>query len=119
MNFKVSDGLVPCGNYRAKFIGSEELPPNKEHPDWGIGIKFKFEITGGVSHVGAIASTICSGKYPPSSRNRLGKTLAALHGGPLDPGQNVDDKSYIGRPYLITVEATKNGGTTVGVIMPA
>jgi hypothetical protein len=108
-------GGVPVGIERGIFSGAEEAPP---HADYGIGMKLNFTIAGG-THDGMETSTIVGIKKPPTPQNRLGQLLGGLAGSPVQAGQQISLEPFIGKTYLLTVEAAPSGkGTRVGTIMP-
>src|SRR4051812_48117763 len=103
---------VPQGFYRAKFLGVEDV----NNDMYGPGLKWSFEITDGAYR----------GKTPnrttgldPSTKSQCGKMLAALAGGSLLVGSEVNIDQYVGRYYEIVVEANSTGkGTRIGSILP-
>ena len=118
MEFQVSSGgsSVPIGMYRATFAGHEATP---NHPEYGRGVKFIFKVTGG-DHDGEDATVICGMEKPASPKNRLGRILGGLAGNPVQAGQTVTVDQYVGKVYLIQVEAAPSGtGTRIATVLPA
>ena len=116
MQFDIGSGSsVPAGFYRAIFEGVAETEP---HAEFGRGVKFSFKVTGG-EHDGASVTSICGIEKPPTPKNRLGRTLGGLLGSPVVPGARIDAAQYVGRAYMIMVEAAPSGtGTRVSTIVP-
>ena len=114
MQFEVkAGGGPPAGFYRAKFLTVEAT----EHEEYGQGLKFCLEVSEG-DHKGELATRITSAS--PTPKNAAGRMLAGLTGEALTPGTKIDLAPFVGREYLIQVEATSNGaGTRITTIMPA
>lgn len=91
---------VPAGMYTAELEGIKEFPPSEQHPDWGPSLCWEFRVTAG-PHQGKKASRFTGCKA--TTANTLGKFLAQLNGGPIDPGIEVDLAVYVGRKYRINV----------------
>lgn len=111
MGFTIKSNELPVGVYDAKFVGIERTT----HPEFGDGLRFEWCISGGK----------CNGKSAyrttgttPTPRNGAGKMLAALAGtSPID-GLSIDADEFVGKTYVVVVEATESGSTRVGSIMP-
>ena len=114
LQFEVkAGGGPPAGFYRAKFLTVETT----EHEEYGQGLKFVFEVSEG-DHKGEQATRITNSS--PTPKNAAGRMLSGLTGETLTPGTKIDLSPFVGREYLLQVEATSNGaGTRVSTVMPA
>jgi hypothetical protein len=101
---------VPAGPHTGEFLGVE--PFENEH---GPGVKWRWKVTEG-QHAGGIATRITGLK--PTPKNSCGKMLVALLGRTPTEGERIDPASYVGKRYLIVVEATQSGGTRVCTVAP-
>lgn len=118
MEFQVTAGgsSVPAGMYKGLFEGAE---PTEPHAEYGKGVRFKFKVQGGEQD-GQEASVICGLEKPASPKNRLGRILGGLTGKAVEPGQTITVEQYIGKQYLLQVEAAPSGtGTRVATVMPS
>jgi len=69
-------------------------------------------------HKGEQATRITSNS--PTPKNAAGRMLSGITGETLAPGKRVDLDPFVGREYLLQVEATANGaGTRISTVMPA
>lgn len=107
--FTVTSAGAPAGNYKATFEGVEPVPANAEK-GFGAGVRFKWRVSDG-PHAGQIASRVTG--TAPTPANACGKMVAAVVGRQLTPGENLDLKAFVGKPYLIVVAAGPHGGTRV------
>jgi hypothetical protein len=114
LQFEVkAGGGPPAGFYRAKFLTVETT----EHEEYGTGLKFVFEVSDG-DHKREQATRITSST--PTPKNAAGRMLSGITGETLAPGKNVDLAPFVGKEYMLQVEATSNGaGTRIGSCMPA
>ena len=108
MRLVVSSGGVPAGSYLAAFRGVEPVTN-----DYGDGLKWTFEVTGG-SYAGS--KTGCTTSVRPSQKNSCGRIVAGISGMSLSIGSEIDLAAYIGRVYLIVVIDGKNGGTYISAV---
>jgi hypothetical protein len=114
LQFEVkAGGGPPAGFYRAKFLDVDTT----EHEEYGTGLKFIWEVSDG-DHKGEQATRITSST--PTPKNAAGRMLSGITGESLAPGKVVDLAPFVGKEYMLQVEATSNGnGTRVGTCMPA
>ena len=111
-DFEVAQGGgPPVGNYKTVFRGCEQT----SHEEYGPGLRWKWEVAEG-PQAGVIASRITSPS--PTTGNAAGKLIAAMTGQTLASGQNVSVRDCVGKPFMISVQATKSGGTRVETAMP-
>lgn len=117
MNFTYSTkpAGVPAGAYVGTFDGYEEVPPNPEK-EFGPGLKFVWTISEGVCKGQKACRVVNIPKMPPGPGNALGKLLAALKGGTVSDGENLDPAQWIGHKYTFIVQAGPNGGTRVETV---
>jgi hypothetical protein len=118
MKLKMTEGAerfkVPTGQYRAKFMGVKQ--DDRPHPEYGIGLKWQFEVVDGPS-AGKIASRTTSSS--PTLQNACGRMLQMLTGGTAALHEEFDLDKHIGRLFQILVEANSTGsGTRIGSVMP-
>jgi hypothetical protein len=101
---------APVGLYTARFLGIED----KDHPEFGAGLEWRFEIIDGPQKGHIISRTTgCQ----PSLRSGCGKMLQAIVGAPVQEGTAVDLAQYVGRTYQVMVEVNSTGnGTRVGSV---
>ena len=113
LTFEIKAGSgVPAGFYRAKFETVEETL----HDEYGAGLKFVFKVVDGEQKDG-MATRITS--PAPTPKNAAGRMIAGITGTALVPGAKIDLAPYVGKTYLLQVEAVANGnGTRIGTIMP-
>ena len=114
MQFEVGAGgsTVPEGFYKGTFSVAEET----EHEEYGAGCKWIFEVTEG-EHKGEQATRITS--PDPTLKNACGRVIAGIMGESLKIGAKVDLESFVGREYLLQVEAAPKGeGTRISTVMP-
>jgi hypothetical protein len=103
---------APQGLYRAKFLGVEP----KDHPEYGPGCEWQFEILEGDYRGKVITRTTGT---EPSLKNSCGRMLTQLTGGAIALDQEFDHVQYVGRVYQVMVESNSTGnGTRVGTVMP-
>jgi hypothetical protein len=69
-------------------------------------LRWRFETDEG-AEVGYFSDT------KPTTKNKVGRWLAALSGKALTDGVAVNDSEYIGRRYMLIVEANDKGGTSL------
>src|SRR5262245_15571090 len=113
MKLKVSAGSgPPAGSYVARFEGVEQT----QHETYGEGLRWKFKVLQG-PQAGQLASRTTGLK--PSAKNGCGKVLAGLVGRALDLDEEIDIVQYVGRTYLIVVQAGEKGGTRVEAVIAA
>lgn len=106
-------GGPPAGFYRTKFMNVE----SSEHPEYGAGLKFVFEIVEGELK-GQHASRITSAS--PTPKNAAGRMVSGIIGEPLAAGQRINLAPFVGREYLTQVETVPGGTSTrIATIMPA
>ena len=110
----VSSGGVPIGNYTGTFAGIEAQPENKEK-GYGPGIRWKFAIDNGPC-AGQTASRVTGQTLTP--KNTCGKMLSGLLGRGLKEGEQIDPDQFIGKRFMIVVEAGQGGGTRVAAVVP-
>ncbi len=87
-------GLEP-GEYNATFKGVEDV-----ETQYGEGARFIFEVNG--STISRIT------KSQATMANATGRIIAGMFGKSLQPGEEVDLDTLVGKQFLITVEATAN-----------
>ena len=51
-----------------------------------------------------------------TSKNALGRLLAMLKGGPLEPTEEVNTDDWLGQPWVVTTQATTTGGIKAGIV---
>lgn len=115
MKFRMGESKfdVPQGTYRAKFLGVEE----SEHPEFGAGYKWQFEVVDQTVYRGKIAGRSTSKE--PSLKNACGRMLQGLTGGQLAVAQEVDIEQFVGRVYTILVGPNSTGnGTRIETVLP-
>jgi len=114
MQFEVkAGGGPPAGFYRAKFLAVEPT----EHEEYGQSVKVVFEVSDG-EHKGEQATRTTSAS--PTPKNAAGRMLAGITGLSLTPGAKIDLAAFVGKEYLLQVEATADGaGTRIATVMPA
>jgi pyruvate/2-oxoglutarate dehydrogenase complex dihydrolipoamide acyltransferase (E2) component len=116
LTVKESEFGVPVGTYVGEFVGCQEREPPKERPGYGRGLEWRFRVTEG-PFTGKLTSRTTSPL--PTTRNSCGRLLAAMAGGGLSVGAEVDVDLFQGRRYVIQVEPSKFGdGTRVGTVFP-
>jgi hypothetical protein len=106
---------VPAGTHRGRFLGVVE----NNHPEYGPGLKWRFEITEGPC--AGKETSRSTGKFPGRS-NACGRIVAGLAGGSIDlgrPGTQINPDQWIGKEYVLLVEQGAGKGTRVGSVMPA
>ncbi len=101
---------IPLGQYIAIF---REVQPT-EHPQWGKGVMFVFEVATG-EFKGQMVSRI--GKRNPTPANSTGMMIACLTGKPISDG-HVSLRELIGKPYNILVEMSENNKARVAQVWP-
>jgi hypothetical protein len=105
---------VPPGAYVARFTSC--IPTN--HPEYGKGVVFKFDILKG-KFAGQIVGVTCNSENPPTAGNKLGKILAGLLGRPFRPHESVDPDAFIGGIYhIVTTQNAAGTGTFVATVVP-
>ena len=110
--FEISQGGgPPAGNYKAAFVGVEKVT----HEEYGAGLRWKWEVADGPQK-GVIASRTTSPS--PTTGNAAGKLISAMTGQTLAAGQKASVADLVGKQFLISVQATKSGGTRVETAMP-
>ena len=110
----VSSGGVPIGNYTGAFAGVEAQPENKEK-GYGAGLRWKFNIDAG-PQAGQTASRVTG--QSPTPKNSCGKMLSGLLGRGLKEGEQIDPDQFLGKRFMIVVEAGQGGGTRIGAVVP-
>lgn len=113
MKLKVSKGGVPVGSYAATFKGAE--PFKDKEGKYGEGLRWNWQVQSG-PQAGQTASRITG--TTPSPKNACGKMVSGLLGRPLQPDEEIDIDSLVGKSYLIVVVATENGAR-VDAVLPA
>ncbi len=103
---------VPAGAYEGEFVGVEPSPEN----EYGPGLKWSWKIIKG-DHAGRIA--IRTTGTNPSPKNACGKIIDALAGKTLAEGEDFKPKQFVGRKYMVIVQAGDKGGTRVETVAPA
>jgi hypothetical protein len=102
---KFVDSSLPSGAYTARFVGVE----SSNHPEYGAGAKFSFEVVGGEFHGRKISVT---GPPNPTPKNKTGRLINSLLGKSHSPGQDADVDQCVGREYQILVGPTRSGDST-------
>jgi hypothetical protein len=105
MKLTVTAGGVPPGSYVADFKALEQ-----KDSQFGPGLLWTLEVASG-PHAGAKATGMTGTK--PSPANKCGKFLAGIMGRMPAVGETVDVTPFIGKRYLIVVEATEKGGSKI------
>lgn len=114
MKLKMSESKfgAPVGMYKLRFVELKET----EHPEYGPGLEWKFEITEG-EHKGKVVSRTTA--PVPTPKNSCGTIVKSLTGGAFSVGQELDVDSLVGRHFQGMVEANSTGtGTRLGTLMP-
>ena len=85
---------------------------------WGTQLRLTFKIISPEKFAGERISmwvgltTDLGERIDPRPSNKLGRTLTALNGGPIDFGMEIDLESYVGRNYTIVL-AQRNDKTVI------
>jgi hypothetical protein len=106
MKLTVKAGGVPPNSYIAKFKGVEQKPGFEGKP----GLLWTCEVASG-----PFTGSKATGFTPlePTAANKCGRFLAGIVGKMPGLGESVDLSAYVGKPYLIVVEATDKGGSKI------
>jgi hypothetical protein len=110
-SYTIKSDDVPIGVYKAKFLGDEPTV----HPEFGAGIRFKFEVVDGKC-AGKVVTRITGSA--PRPKNAAGKFLAMIAGVKPSDGVTVSPADFVGQKYVITVGETDSGYTRVNEVMP-
>ena len=103
---QIKNNDIPSGKYEADFIDCEVT----DHPEYGAGLKWIWEITSG-KYAGQFAYRTT--KDLPTARNSCGKFLAMLAGVDVADGLNVNTDDYRGKPYTIIIGKSEGGSSRV------
>lgn len=99
-------GAAP-GTHSAVFVGSFDLPPRKDGPDFGPAILLKWRADDGQE-----PSAICAAS--PTMKNKTGVLLTGMLGRPLRPDEVVPWEQFEGQRFVCIVTTNKSGqGTSV------
>jgi hypothetical protein len=110
MELTISKAAVPAGNYRAKYLGGEELTTQ-----YGEAYRLNFAVVGGDFDAKDVSRLVNLGSSSPKSN--IVKFFAALAGVELKDGVHIDDEVYVGCEYELIVEDQGDDGyTRVGSI---
>jgi hypothetical protein len=105
MKLTVTAGGVPPGSYIAGFLSME--PKESQH---GPGLLWTCEVASG-AYAGAKPTGMTGPK--PTPTNKCGRFVAGITGKALTLSETVDLTPYVGKLYLIVVEATDKGGSKI------
>ena len=110
MKHKIEKNVIPAANYKADYIGGEDM--NTVH---GVAYKMSFLIVGGEFNGKKISRLVNPDSSGPTAN--ISVFFAALAG--LDPNDEpeVDDDDFIGCRYFISVVPHKEGYTKLGEII--
>ena len=103
---QIKNNDIPSGKYEADFIDCEVT----DHPEYGAGLKWIWEITSG-KYAGQFAYRTT--KDLPTARNSCGKFLAMLAGGDRAAGVNGNTDEYRGKAFT-NIIGNSEGGPTRG-----
>ena len=105
MLFQVKSGYVSVvgGIHKGEFVAVEPCETSK-----GKAWRWKFKITEG-KEAGKIVCELSDGENPPTPANKTGRFLSALASKPLNDGDSIEVAQYVGKPYMLVVEAKPNG----------
>ena len=98
---------APAGAYTAVFAGVE---PKEATGEMGPGYTWRWRIATG-AHTGKSVQRITG--QSPSPSNACGRILSAIAGKTLGEGEDFRLEDYIGKSYMVVVQATPSGGTRV------
>lgn len=101
---------LPIGQYIAYF---RDVQPT-QHPQWGKGVQFVFEVATG-EYKGQMITRIC--KPTPTRANLTGKLLAGITGKTLGD-EKISIREFIDKPYNILVEFNENNKAVVAKVWP-
>ena len=101
---------LPAGAYKAVFQSFTTIDTAK-----GKAYRWAFTVLEGTSAGKTISDLSDAGK-PPSPKNKTGGWLSALSGKPLADGTAVDPDEYIGKSYLVMLEARDDGKTKIATV---
>jgi hypothetical protein len=107
---KTSFDDVPPGAHKAVFKALMPCETSK-----GEAFRWVFEVVEG-DHKGKIASDLSDRKV--TTLNKCGRWLCALSGKPLADGTSVNPDDYVGKKYLVIVEAKENGRNKIATFTP-
>jgi hypothetical protein len=107
---KTSFEDVPAGAHQAVFKGITPTETCK-----GEAFRWNFEVVEG-NFKGKMASDLSDRKT--TTMNKTGRWLCALSGKPLADGTVVNPDDYVGRKYLVIVEAKENGRNKIATFTP-
>jgi hypothetical protein len=101
---------VPAGAHKAKFKGITPTETCK-----GEAYRWSFEVLEG-DYRGKVASDLSDRKV--TTMNKTGRWLSALSGKPLADGTEANPDDYIGKTYLVIIEAKENGKNKIATFTP-
>jgi hypothetical protein len=107
---KTSFEDVPAGAHKAVFRGITPTETCK-----GEAYRWVFEVVDG-DLKGKTASDLSDRKV--TTMNKTGRWLCALSGKPLADGTEVNPEDYVGKKYLVIVEAKENGRNKIATFTP-
>jgi len=107
---KTSFEEVPCGAHRVVFKGLTPLETSK-----GEAYRWTFEVVDG-DLKGKTASDLSDRKV--TTLNKTGRWLCALSGKPLADGTQINPDDYVGKKYLVVVEAKEGGRNKIATFTP-
>lgn len=90
---------VAPGMYEATFVGVGPFDTAK-----GKAWKWTFK-----TKDGKLISEFSDANYPPTTKNKTGRWLAALANAPCQAGTNVNIPEYVGRNYMLIIVAKEGG----------
>jgi hypothetical protein len=114
-----TDDNLPMGPpHLCEFKGVEhfEPDPKKSKFDFGPGWVWRWQCIEGPNK-GRFGTRV-TGKAP-TPKSACGRMLSMLVGRPLEKDVEVDLDQYIGKRFLVTMEATESGGTRVSTFYAA
>ena len=107
---KTSFEEVPVAAYKSVFRGLTPTETSK-----GEAFRWVFEVFEG-EHKGKTISDLSDRKA--ATLNKTGRWLCALSGKSLVDGTEVNPDDYVGKKYLVIVEAKENGHNKVATFTP-
>jgi hypothetical protein len=107
------DDNLPLGPpHLCVFRGLEhyEPDPKKTQPNYGPGWVWRMECVEGL-HKGKLGTRV-TGKSP-TPRSACGRLLQMLVGRSVDMNTEVEFDQYVGRKFMVSMEAPESGGTRI------
>jgi len=92
-------GALPGGTHKATFAGIEPTETSR-----GEALRWRWTLENGTEYA-------AFSDRNPTTKNKVGRWLAALSGKAATEGVSVNPDDYVGRPYLLIVEQGDNGST--------